>query len=587
MTLPTLSAIDITQPLPAPNIEELTTGSVDGTGVFDVLMQSTKAHLMEEYEAGRISGAEYTTVYLGALSAVLQQSVAYLLSHQQKEKVIAEIGLIRQQTVTELTQTDDTIPVGLGFNGSTAVEGLVKSKKDLEAKQIEIADTQAALTGQQIITELAKTDDTISSEAMAYALNGTSAIEGITASQKAQIVAEVALTNQKTITELAQTDDITCSTGIIGSQKKKIDAETDLTIQKTVTELVQTDNDIPTDLGFNNGVTIEGLIKTQIDLSTQKIASEVKQTELINKQIEVADTDVQFTSQKIITEIAQTDDVLSAAAQAYMLNSSATISGLVGIQRDKVEMEKERAESESYLTKQKVITEIAQTDDTLNLAALTLVGFNSSSAIEGLIGIQRDKVDIEKTRTESEVKLTDQKIITEIAQTDDTLSVAAQAFALNTSASIAGLVGIQRDKVDSEIALTTQKIITEKAQTEDASSDEGLAGSTRKKTDAEVILLAQKAITELAQTSDAVVLGTDALNTSTSVTGITKAQKDLFVAQKDGFTRDAEQKLTKMVLDTWSVRKSIDSETPIPVALEKDSIQAILVKAKTGIGVGS
>lgn len=97
-------------------IEKLTTIAVDGTGAFDVLMRATKLHLVEEFEAGRITGNEYTTVYLGALSAVLQTSIQFLLNEQQAHQIVAEVGLIRQKTVTELAQTDDSIPVGLGFN---------------------------------------------------------------------------------------------------------------------------------------------------------------------------------------------------------------------------------------------------------------------------------------------------------------------------------------------------------------------------------------------------------------------------------------------------------------------------------------
>jgi hypothetical protein len=63
--------------------------------------------------------------------AVLQQSVTFLLQQQQIMKTQAEIALLRQKTVTELAQTDDLVPVGLGFNDSPAVEGSVKKQKDL------------------------------------------------------------------------------------------------------------------------------------------------------------------------------------------------------------------------------------------------------------------------------------------------------------------------------------------------------------------------------------------------------------------------------------------------------------------------
>lgn len=97
-------------------LKTLTEVSVEGKGVFDALMRATKLHLKEEYDANRITGKEYSTVYLGALTAVLQTSTQFLLNEQQVNEINARIGLIRQQTATELANTDDSIPVGLAFN---------------------------------------------------------------------------------------------------------------------------------------------------------------------------------------------------------------------------------------------------------------------------------------------------------------------------------------------------------------------------------------------------------------------------------------------------------------------------------------
>lgn len=97
-------------------LSDLTTSSLDGTGVFDILMRTTKQHLQREYQANRITGAEYAEVYLGALTAVLQNATQFLLNEQQVERLNVEIALTRQQIVSELANTDDSVPVGLGFN---------------------------------------------------------------------------------------------------------------------------------------------------------------------------------------------------------------------------------------------------------------------------------------------------------------------------------------------------------------------------------------------------------------------------------------------------------------------------------------
>ena len=80
-------SLDATASLKVPDVKRLTTQSIDGVGVFDVLMKTTKLHLKEEYEAGRITGQEYATVYIEAMNNVMQQSVQFLLNTQQEEKI--------------------------------------------------------------------------------------------------------------------------------------------------------------------------------------------------------------------------------------------------------------------------------------------------------------------------------------------------------------------------------------------------------------------------------------------------------------------------------------------------------------------
>ena len=90
-------------------IADLTQASLDGTGVFDVLMRANKAHLEAEYAKGRIKGSEYATVYLGSLESVMNTALQFLLQKDQAElqaqliakqieKLDKEIDLVVQQT---------------------------------------------------------------------------------------------------------------------------------------------------------------------------------------------------------------------------------------------------------------------------------------------------------------------------------------------------------------------------------------------------------------------------------------------------------------------------------------------------------
>lgn len=94
---------------------------------------------------------------------------------------------------------------------------------------------------------------------------------------------------------------------------------------------------------------------------------------------------------------------------------------------------------------------------------------------------------------------------------------------------------------------------------------------------AEVALLTQKRETELAQVSDLVSTGT--------VAGVIGKQKILLQKQTDGFDRDAEQKLAKIMVDTWSVRQTTDGALANPAGIDDAAIAAVLAKAKQGINL--
>lgn len=69
-------------------LTDITTGDVDGSGVFDKLMAAVKGHVTEEFTNGRIKGSDYANVYLGALQGVLSQSIDYVLREKLTEAQI-------------------------------------------------------------------------------------------------------------------------------------------------------------------------------------------------------------------------------------------------------------------------------------------------------------------------------------------------------------------------------------------------------------------------------------------------------------------------------------------------------------------
>lgn len=117
-------------------IGDLTTGVVNGTGVFDKLMTSLVAHLKVEYEANRISGAEYTKAYVGVVGAALQTATQFLMTKDQAywgsllvqaQAKTADVGLITARIELETARVQ---AARVQFEAETAKVnyGLVKMK---------------------------------------------------------------------------------------------------------------------------------------------------------------------------------------------------------------------------------------------------------------------------------------------------------------------------------------------------------------------------------------------------------------------------------------------------------------------------
>jgi len=567
MSLPELDPIVVGATLNSPDVTQLTTKSITGTGVFDVLMHTVKLHLNEEYKADRISGAQYSDVYMGALTAVLQQSVTFILNHQSEEKVVAEIGLIRQQTVTELASTCDSIPLALAFNDTSAVQGLIKAKLAIDALQADLVEMQVAnskaerdLLGQKVITELASTSDVLTEAIDAgYGYNTAADVQGLLATEKAKTVkagelidsqidtaaAEKALLGQKIISELANTStnislakshhgynsEDTITTGLIAMQAAKIakdadlvdsqitasDLEGHLVGQKIVTELSQTGDDLTNvklaNFGYNVESAISGLIKSQKD----KV---IKEGLFVDSQIESAVAEKALTGQKIVTELANTGDSLADVPEIYGYNHETSVAGLIKLQKDKVTQEGllvtsqvTASDLEGHLVGQKIVTELAQTGDDITKVKTANFGYNVETAVAGVTGMTRAKIQKEGLLIDSNIQsavaegqLIGQKIVTELAQTDDDLTKAI-LLGYNTNTTLMGVIGMTREKLQNEADLIeVQKLSAE----------------------AEKSLTGQKLITELAQTDDSLTMAKAAgfgYNSTTTVEGMVALEK--------------------------------------------------------------
>lgn len=156
-------------------LDQLTDTKVGGNGVFDKLMTALTAHLDKEYQGQRLKGQDYAQVYLGSITAILSNSVAFLLQKDEaagKAALIeAQIRLLEVQIAKEEfdkqlveAQTkkviQETANLVLEGDNLVAQNCLLKAQYDLAMLQKLQTTAQTALIQQKIATEKAQVTET-------------------------------------------------------------------------------------------------------------------------------------------------------------------------------------------------------------------------------------------------------------------------------------------------------------------------------------------------------------------------------------------------------------------------------------------
>jgi hypothetical protein len=133
--------------------DDLTTGAVGGTGMFDQIMVSLVNHLKVEYTANRIAGAEYTKAYIGVIGAALTTAQQYLLAKDaaywtavtvQNQARVAEIEVVKARVELEISKAT-LVKLQFEANTASAQYGLIKMQ--ISNADAEYAGTVAQTTG--------------------------------------------------------------------------------------------------------------------------------------------------------------------------------------------------------------------------------------------------------------------------------------------------------------------------------------------------------------------------------------------------------------------------------------------------------
>jgi len=122
---------------------DLTEAKIDGQGTFDVVMQSARAILQNEYEQGRITGAEYTKAFTAMMDSAMQNSVQFLLQRDQAywQAVNAQIQMVTARVALE-TAKYQAVTARIAAETGKAELALTKAKIGTEDVQFANAKFQ-------------------------------------------------------------------------------------------------------------------------------------------------------------------------------------------------------------------------------------------------------------------------------------------------------------------------------------------------------------------------------------------------------------------------------------------------------------
>lgn len=216
-------------------IEDLTTGALLGTGVFDKMMATNKAHLEAEYGKDRIKGAEYAQVYLGVMDTTMNQAMQFLLQSRRME---VELALIEAQVLLANVQVQlAEVEV---LKAQVEMEILEANKDKIAAEVLLITQQKVNLAAEAL--NIPKQGAVIDAQAAQHVQQTANLV-----SEKLGIEARTALSEQQTlnaITEnlvlIAQKCKLEAEFDLLVNTNLKTSAEIQLLIQKTATEKAQT-----------------------------------------------------------------------------------------------------------------------------------------------------------------------------------------------------------------------------------------------------------------------------------------------------------------------------------------------------------
>jgi len=230
------------------SIDTITTGTTNGTGMFDKLMVSITAQLKADAVKNKITGPEFATVYLGALQAAMELAVK--LAVVEQESAITEQKLLLAKEEVKAAQANYALiakqealldaqinQVNISTNKTESERQLIVA--EINATQISANKTEAErqLVVQKIKSERAQTEDNVATsnsvigkqlQVQSAQIIDTQNNARVKENTANKLESERQLLNQRLVTERAQTqDNVAGSNSVVGKQLNLHQAQAD------------------------------------------------------------------------------------------------------------------------------------------------------------------------------------------------------------------------------------------------------------------------------------------------------------------------------------------------------------------------
>jgi len=392
-------------------IDELTTGQIDGTGVFDEILKTMQVRLDDQYSKNRIKGTDYSNVYLGSMKEAMSQSILFLLG---KDKAYNEALLIQAQA--EKTEVEKCLIEAQCKK--TNAETLLIEQQVLNLIQEEKNLEQQVLKSEQEVLVL---EQEVLKSTQEVKVLEQKVLESV--QQVLLIQEQVKNAGYEGIILQVQDEKVIAETSLIGKQGSKTDAETSLTDQKRSTEVNTTklvgqkyDTEVKqTVLVQNQGSKVISE-KTLVD---KKSLTETKTTILVDQQgdTEIEKTELtRFQGFAALGNYYQNQDEYSDSWNKWNFSSKTlqdvAFGGKAVLEKEILEATLKKIEHEAWAILNDGYIKQAQVLDDINIVDCN-TGATSGLHVNGVLGAQREKIIAEQ-------QVLVQKRITEMCNFDET-----------------------------------------------------------------------------------------------------------------------------------------------------------------------